>query len=80
MKQNRSAKFQNPNVNAQLLNIDDAAERLNISSHTVRGLVRQRKITFVKLGARVLFRPQDLEEFIKSHLVPAQAGGQEETP
>ena len=39
-----------------------------------------RKLTFVKLGARVLFRPQDLEDFIKSRLVQARAGPQEETP
>jgi hypothetical protein len=37
-------------------------------------MVRERKIAFVKLGARVLFRPQDLADFVESHLVPPQAG------
>jgi excisionase family DNA binding protein len=57
-----------------LLDIDEAAERLNISDHTVRAMVRQRKIAFVKLGARVLFRTQDLDEYILSHLVQPQDG------
>jgi excisionase family DNA binding protein len=62
--------------NGHLVDIDEAAERLSISSHTVRALVRQRKIAFVKLGARVLFRPQDLEDFVQSHLVQPQVGSQ----
>lgn len=66
------------NDNFNLLDIDGAAQRLNISPHTVRALVINRKLTFVKLGARVLFRPQDLEDFIKSCLVQSQAGPQEE--
>ncbi len=66
------------NNTANLLDIDGAAERLNISPHTVRALVINRKLTFVKLGARVLFRSQDLEDFIKSRLVQAQAGAQED--
>ena len=66
------------NNTSNLLDIDGAAQRLNISPHTVRALVIHRKITFVKLGARVLFRPQDLENFIKSHLVQPQVGPQEE--
>jgi excisionase family DNA binding protein len=57
-----------------LFDIDETAEILNISPHTVRALVKTRKITFVKLGARVLFRPQDLTDFVESHLVRTQAG------
>jgi excisionase family DNA binding protein len=60
-----------------LFDIEETAEILNISSHTVRALVKTRKITFVKLGARVLFRPQDLVDFIDSRLVPPQAGPRE---
>jgi excisionase family DNA binding protein len=66
------------NNTSNLLDIDGAAQRLNIISHTVRAPVINRKITFVKLGARVLFRPQDVDNFIKSHLVQPQAGHQEE--
>jgi len=55
-----------------LLDIDETAEILNISPHTVRAIVKIRIITFVKLGSRVLFRPQDLTDFIESHLVQSQ--------
>lgn len=78
-------KYQQRNVSeinnntSNLLDIDGAAQRLNISPHTVRSMVINRKITFVKVGARVLFRPQDLENFITSHLVQSQAGPQEES-
>jgi len=68
MKELISKEVQPHNVNGHLLNIDEAAERLNISAHTVRALVRQRKITLVRLGTRILFRPEDLEDFIKSNL------------
>lgn len=74
----RSKASEPNNKNDHLLDIDEAAEHLSISSHTVRALVSQRKITFVKLGARVLFRPQDLEDFIQFHLVQSQFGPQGE--
>ena len=50
------------------------AESLGISPYTVRAMVKIRMITFVKLGSRVLFRPQDLADFVESHLVQPQAG------
>jgi excisionase family DNA binding protein len=52
-----------------LLDIAAAAERLGLSEHTVRAMARQRKIAFVRLGARILFRPQDLAHYIEAHLV-----------
>jgi excisionase family DNA binding protein len=78
MKQIRGKELQPHNINGHLLDIDEVAERLNISSHTVRGLVWKRKLSHIKIGARVLFRPQDLEDFIQSNLVQSQAGLQEE--
>jgi excisionase family DNA binding protein len=76
MAQRSSKDWQTPNILGHLLDIEAAAAHLSISTHTVRALVRERKITFVKLGARVLFRPQDLEDFIQSHLVQPQVGSQ----
>jgi excisionase family DNA binding protein len=70
VKEDKKTDAARHNVKCEpLLDINEAAEHLNISSHTVRALVRQRKITFVKLGARVLLRLQDLEEFINSNLI-----------
>jgi excisionase family DNA binding protein len=75
MKEGKQSNVVRQNAHcAPLLDIDEAAERLSLSNHTVRAMVRQRKIAFVKLGARVLFRPQDLVDFIESHLVQPQAG------
>lgn len=75
MKEDKPSNVVLHNVHCEpLLDIGEAAERLGISNHTVRAMVRQRKIAFVKLGARVLFRPQDLDQYILSHLVQPQAG------
>jgi excisionase family DNA binding protein len=75
VKENNYRNVVRHNVHGEpLLGIDEAAERLGISNHTVRAMVRDRKIAFVKLGARVLFRPRDLADFVESHLVQPQAG------
>jgi excisionase family DNA binding protein len=75
VKEDKESNVVRHNVHCEsLFDIEEVAERLSISSHTVRALVRQRKIAFVKLGARVLFRPQDLDQYILSHLVQPQAG------
>jgi excisionase family DNA binding protein len=75
VKEDKKTDVPRNNVHGEpLLGIDEAAERLGLSGHTVRAMVRQRKIAFVRLGARILFRPQDLANYIESHLVPPQAG------
>lgn len=75
MKEEKQRNVGRHNVHCEpLLDINEAAEHLNISSHTVRALVRQRKITCVRLGSRLLFRLRDLTDYIEFHLVPAQAG------
>jgi excisionase family DNA binding protein len=74
VKEDKHSNVGRNNHYESLLDIDAAAERLGLSGHTVRAMVRQRKIAFVRLGARVLFRPQDLADYIEAHLVPPQAG------
>ncbi len=80
MNEMQCKECQKQDVYESLLSIDTVADRLNISPHTVRGLVWKRKLSFIKIGARVLFRPQDLEDFIQANLVQSQAGRPEETP
>jgi excisionase family DNA binding protein len=53
----------------ELLSVQEAAERLKISIHTLRAWISQRRIGFIKLGRRVLFRSEDLEAFIDAHVV-----------
>ncbi len=56
----------------QLLAVDEAARALSISIHTLRAWVSQKRIPYVKLGRRVLFRSEDLQAYINFHLVPAR--------
>ncbi len=57
------------NNNDQLLSVEEAAGFLRLSKHTIRAWISQRKLPFVKLGGRVLFRQDDLNSFINSNLV-----------
>jgi excisionase family DNA binding protein len=74
VKEDKQTNVARNNVHCEpLLDINEAAEILNISPFTVRAMVKLRVITFVKLGSRVLFRPQDLNDYVESHLVRPQA-------
>ena len=54
-----------------LLRISEAARILGISEKTLRDWVWRRKLTFIKVGKRVAFRPSDLREFIEKNVVKA---------
>lgn len=47
-----------------LLDVAQAAERLNVTEHYIRRLVRERRVAYVKLGRHVRFRPEDLDALI----------------
>jgi excisionase family DNA binding protein len=55
--------------NTPLLSVSEAAEYLRISVFTLRTWVSQRKLSFIKLGSRVLFRREDLELFVASRVI-----------
>jgi excisionase family DNA binding protein len=52
-----------------LLSVTDVAERLGISKHTLWSWKYQRRIQFVKIGRRIMFRLADIEAFINVALV-----------
>ena len=54
-----------------LLDVPRAAKVLGISPKTLRDHVLHRRIDYVKVGARVLFRPDRLVEFIERNTVHA---------
>jgi excisionase family DNA binding protein len=56
-----------------LLSLTEAAAALHLKPSTMRAWVLRRKIPFVKLGRRVLFRRSDLEALIATSVVPAHA-------
>lgn len=54
-----------------LLDEREAATRLRISARGLWQLRADREIAFVKIGARILYRPRDLEAFIERKRRPA---------
>ena len=62
----------------RLLNVTEAASLLRLRVSTVRAWVLQRRVPFVKLGGRVLFRRSDLEKLIESSVQPATIRAEKE--
>jgi excisionase family DNA binding protein len=59
----------------ELLRIPQAARILGIRPKTLRDWVWRRKVTFVKIGKGVAFRPADLRDFIEKNVVKGSEGG-----
>jgi excisionase family DNA binding protein len=56
----------------ELLDVNDVAEALRVSPHTVRRWAGQKKLTKVKLGSRTLFDPADVARFVEQARAAAQ--------
>lgn len=48
-----------------LMDVDQVAEALRVSPHTVRRWAGQKKLRRIKLGSRTLFDPVEVTEFIE---------------
>lgn len=59
-------------VMEKLLNVNQLADILGIKRITIYEWVHDKKIPFIKLGKRVLFHPQDVEEFIMANKVKSK--------
>ena len=57
--------------NEGLLTVDEAAKRLGVAAITVRWLMRTKQISYVIVARKARFRPQDIEKYIREHLVEA---------
>jgi len=44
---------------------------LGLSPHTLRALARRKAITHYKIGRRLVFKDQDLQEYLDRHRVEA---------
>ena len=53
-----------------LLSYKDVAKRLGVSERTVKRLKSKRKLPFVMVSSRVLFKPDDVERYIASQRAP----------
>lgn len=56
-------------MNNTLLNVQEAVSYLRISTSTLYRWVHQKKIKHVKIGSRVLFSQEYLDEFIKNNTI-----------
>jgi excisionase family DNA binding protein len=48
----------------ELLTVDQAAQRLNVSPRFVRRLISERRVAFVRLGRHVRLATEDLDAFV----------------
>ena len=56
-------------MNNALLNVQEAASYLHISTSTLYRWVHQKKIKHAKIGSRVLFSNDDLKEFVINNII-----------
>jgi excisionase family DNA binding protein len=67
----------NPRREANL-SLVQAAARLGVSPYTLRGWAKYgRRLPYLRLGRRLLFRPEDLEAFERRCFVAAAEGGEQ---
>ncbi len=64
-----SPRSENMTARSQLLTIDEAAERLNVSVRFVRRLVAERRVPYLKIGKFVRFDQDDLDSWIAAQRV-----------
>jgi excisionase family DNA binding protein len=57
----------------RLLDIDELATRYGFPKWTIRSYCSQGKIPFVKVGRRVYFRVDEIEQWLDEHARPATA-------
>lgn len=61
-----------PSTLEPLLDVPTAAKILGLSIDTIRLWVSKRRIEFVKLGSRVMFRPESIRALINSSVREAK--------
>ncbi len=52
----------------ELLSLEESANALRVSIHTMRAWAAQRRLPVVKLGRRVLVKREDLENFVQKNV------------
>jgi excisionase family DNA binding protein len=49
-----------------LMTLDEARERLNISASTLRRLIAKNVISFYRVGVRIMFSDEHIDDYLKS--------------
>jgi len=52
-------------------NVEETAEAIGVSPHTIRAWLRQRRLSYLKLGRRVLVDPADVQRFLDANRIEA---------
>ena len=52
-----------------LLTIDQAAERLNVTSRFIRRLIAERRIDYLKIGKFIRFRSDELDDWVEQQRI-----------
>jgi len=60
---------------AHKLSLLEAAPLLGVSVHTLRAWTRERRISFHRLGRRIVFDRDDLEAFLRANRIAAHGRG-----
>jgi excisionase family DNA binding protein len=62
---------QDQNTNKRNMDIRATATRIGCSPYTLRTWVRQRIIPYIRVGRRIVFDPNQVEEFLARNRIPA---------
>ncbi len=55
--------------NSQLLSVSETAEYLRLKATTIYHYVNKKKLSYYKLGNRVLFKVEDLDDFLHQNYI-----------
>lgn len=66
MERNKSEEDENT---LGLMIVPEAAEFLRMKISTIRAWILRRKITYIKLGGKILFRKSDLEALLEKSVI-----------
>lgn len=53
----------------QLISVEELSKRTNLSRHTIRNWISQKRLPYVKLGRRVLFDEREIMRLIEQNTV-----------
>ena len=62
----------------RLINVIEVAKFLNVSEQEIYKLARIGDLPHVRIGSRILFRPEDIDQFIKDNLIEKKEDRDEE--
>ena len=60
-------------MEARRLSVEEAAPVLGVSIYMVRALVRQRRLSYYRVGRRIVLDRNDLEQFLQANRVETRA-------